>query len=331
MFYLSKHKKELQALKLKVSQLEIKASNGTILDYGAILYKNKEDALNGVSCHKAIQQMVNENQVAMLPSFGWFNLSETVILLRDADCVLSLGNPNLVTKNSNSMFLPAAHDHKIKGFTAHYEDVKKECAVVQYGGDDRNTGRVYINHLGTLMNNFRPRRTQSVANNLDFDLVGKAIGVWVNYNDKTEDKYSRCHFMKVRGTYRNCDTSIKVKRFYKSQSINSMDVKLKVWGANQFAYLKGNINHSKIQILGQETEEHNIPLFEVTGKNLISDIFVYDVAKYNPNFRDREKDLRKGQYNVKYLQLTGLSKLRHFISNKIHKMPNTNFNDSILK
>lgn len=336
----------------------------TVLDYGAKLYATKDEALNGESFHKAGQKMLDETGTCLLPPYGWMKLDDSIFLWNSGDSVQSLGQGNkglrIVANKPISMFFPINEFQQITGFTAHYvgNKITKECAVVQMGGDERNIGGSYYNSdLDKTTSHFWTRRTRVNKLFLDFDFVGEqryyyslkssspygpnpnfvengnAHGVWINYNDELESEHSHCHGMKVRGIYKFVNTAVKIERRIKTQSLNTFDIDLTVWGARQFCNIK-DINFSKIKIMGEEiigclsdTEINTLPLFEVSGGSLCSDIFVYDVGDGSKN-----RHRKKGEYNVNRLDLQGYySQIQDGIRNPHGTfILNGNLNDSKL-
>lgn len=322
----------------------------TIVDYGAIIYSSKEAALKGKeSCHVAIHTMVSELGSAVLPPYGWFYIDETVVLWRNRDNITSLnqGNNgvNLVTDKPIDMFLLTNNEQEIRGFTAWYigSGITKECAVVRIGGDSRNIGGLYVGPTGKEVH-FRPRRTNGVGINVDINFQGdkkfsmmvdhtgrtlnphfiKNYGahvVWVNYEDIDESTFSHLHLSSFKGFWQNVNTGIKITRRKDSkQSLNTIEIDAKIWGANQFFDISG-INFSKIKIIGQEQKTYSDidkkNLFKLIGGRINFDVFIYDVG-----------GKRGGQVDVKDIKISGLAEMSIYWRNGKPKVPNTNFKNS---
>lgn len=336
----------------------------TVLDYGAKVYSTIDDALNGESFHEAGQKMLDKTGTCLLPPYGWMKLDDSIFLWKSGDSIQSLGQGNkglrIVATKPISMFLPINEFQEIRGFTAYYvgDKITKECGVVRAGGDDRNVGGSYYNRdTGNTTEHFWARRTRINRLILDFDIVGDARyywsrrqsspynkndrfiengnvhGFWVNYDDNLESDHSHCHDVKIKGTYAFVNTPIKINRKSKTQSLNTFDIDLSVWGARQFCNIKG-INFSKIQIMGQEilgctsdTENKELPLFEVSGSSIKSNIFIYDLYDGREN---RHK--KKGQYNVSRLDLQGYYSLLNdwYTNPQGTKILNADLNESTL-
>lgn len=322
----------------------------TIIDYGAVMYPSKEAALEGkVSSHTAILNMIKDLGSAVFPPYGWYYINETVVLWRNRDSVTSLnqGNNgvNLVTDKPISMFLLTNNEQEIRGFTAWYvgPNITKECAVVRIGGDSLNIGGLYITTKGKEIN-FRPRRTNGVGLNIDVDFQGDirysmrvdhtgknenpnfinnygAHVVWVNYDEEKESTNSHLHLSSFKGFWRNVNTGIKISRRKDSkQSLNTIEIDAKIWGANQFFDISG-INFSKIKIIGQEKKSYSDidkkKLFELKGGRINFDVFIYDVG-----------GKRWGHVDVSDIRISGLAEMSIYWRNEKPRVPNTNFKNS---
>ena len=317
----------------------------TILDYGAILYNTIEEAEVGISCHVAIQNMLDEKGVAILPPYGFLNISDSVILWNERAKVLSFGHCNLVTTKPISMFLPLNINQSISGFTAWYRgnEITEECAVVRLGGDDRNIGTpIYDVDRDYQHKHFWKRRTRSLMLNLDFDMEGdqryytkrtrptskylksfvkgNAHAVWINFADENEHAYSYCSEAVIRGTWNWINTGIKINKRVPTQTLNTFDIDVKIWGAKKFVDIDG-INFSKITFKGQEREmlgeNEIVDLFSITNSNRIMlDAFVYDVGS---------KRVGKVE-NVTDLELKGFAKIHSYQLNSGEtRLANTKF------
>ena len=330
----------------------------TILDYGATLYKNNKEALDGqVSSHQAIQDMLDDTGHAVLPPYGSLYHGDSVFGWHDRSSITSLGQSNkglsIVTDKPISMFIPVQKRNVIKGFTAYYvgDKITEECAVVRLGGDERNIGGIYYKSNGTPFHRY-PNRTSAIGHDFDFDMQGdenyyisattnraiknpnfiengNAHGVWVDYDNETEDKYSCLHWIKIRGDWNCINTGLKItKRKGSSQSMNNLDLKVDINAARMYADIHGTLNRSTIIINGQEkptlgfnenaiwseskreyidpnrydNEEWQVPMFYIEGSAMNCGIFAYDRHSKSKKGRGRHKI--KGQYHVKGLNLT---------------------------
>jgi len=178
-FYLSKHKKEFKALKEEVRRLnmkrELKSGFKTILDYGATIYKTKNQALDGAKDSSgAIADMLEDLGTAVLP-LGCFSLDNSTRLYRQGDNITSLYGDNksvgLVTTKPINMFMPTHKAQKVSGFTAYYvgKDITKECAVVKVGGN--HEGAIDLRKDKTEYHKWK-NRTRANGNIYDFDFIG---------------------------------------------------------------------------------------------------------------------------------------------------------------
>jgi hypothetical protein len=309
----------------------------TILDYGAKLYLTKQDAINGESCHNAIQNMLDEVGMAILPPYGWLKNEETTILWKDYDMITTpFGKVNMISTKPISMFLPLNRHQTIQGFRAWYvgPDIVEECAVTRLGGDSRNIGAE--NHsidTGITRPHYRNRRTNSVNLTLNYDFVGdaryytkrgnpnskhyndfiqngNAHGLWINYDEPNEDEYSHCHGLNVKGDWTYINTGIKIKRKFSTQSINTIDANVKIWGARKFIDVN-DVNFCKFKIMGQESRminlDEDVDVLNITDcDRIMSDIFVFDVGA-------AERKKRKGIYkNVKRLEFVDYAKIHAY-------------------
>lgn len=256
----------------------------TIIDYGAVVYNSRLEAINGKDSSKAIQDMVDDVRVAVLPPCGWIKNEKSTVLYRSGESVVSLGqgnrSVNLISTKPIDMFLPVYRNHDIKGFTAWYigKKITKECAVVRYGGVPLPHGAIYewynIDHTVREQKTWH-QRTQCISNDLDFDFEGDdnyiksretsspynynktfiensgAHGVWIDYSANIEHAASYFHFTKIRGNWRNINTGLKItKKDASSQSLNTLDFKVSIWGFRQVCNIQSG-NLFKIKILGQ--------------------------------------------------------------------------------
>ena len=327
----------------------------TVLDYGATLYKTKEDAVNGVSSHQALQSMLDETGCALLPAYGWIKLDDTVILFKEGDCVKSLGGSNkglnIISTKPISMFLPIEGWQVIQGFTAWYvgDKITEECAVVRLGGDDRNTGGIYMNWDTQKYEKRWPRRTKSNKCIFDFDFIGdrhyyygknqtspyadnpnfvkggNAHAFWIDFGEENESDYSFWQGGEIRGRWQHVNTGIKITRKKpSSQTINTFDIKVKIDGAKQYAFIE-HCNHGDLEILGQDMmnldddEKATVRPFEITGGSIRSDIYIYDLTHD-----------KWGNYFVDGLDVTGFVNKTIYNDIRPFRLHNTNLNDSRL-
>lgn len=181
--------------------------------------------------------------------------------------------------------------------------------------------------------------------NENFVPNGNAHAVWVDFDREDEDIYSHCHNVKVRGYWSYVNTGIKITRKSNSeQSLNTFDIDVTIWGARQFCNIKG-IDFGTIKIMGQEQdmlnwnhldplyansnkqdwEEFTVPLWEVQGSSLKSQIFIYDVHKGDgvTGWRSAVHQVN-GQYNVNLLDASGWYDILPY------GLQNTDLNDSVL-
>ena len=294
-----------------------KHKTNTILDYGAKVYKSKDDALNGKSSSNAIQKMVDDLGYAILP-FGWMKHDEPVIMYGKGQSIIGQGQGNkgvnLITNKSINLFRPIHANQEIRGFTAHYVgDKTKECAVIYLGSEHK--GGLNSKNGSELYHRWK-NRNQNVANYWDFDFEGdyNANPIWINYEKESDDLYSCFHMTKIRGFWRKVDTGIKINRKAKTQSMNTLNVDVYIWGYNKMADIRG-INFSKINIMGQLSKNIDNELFYVEGEQLKGNIFTY-VESYK---------YKKGNYHVKDLDLSGYFDLLPY-----KPTLQVNLNDSII-
>lgn len=319
----------------------------TIIDYGATAYTSKKEALKGKkSSHTAIRKMLDEHGVAILPAYGWFYFDETTILWRERDVIYSLGKGNrgvnLVTDKPVSMFLITNNEQEIKGFTAWYigKEITKQCAVVQIGGDARNIGAISKTPMGKIQH-FRPRRTNAVGVNLDFDFVGDerysiafdkwakiknnpnyiknygAYSVWVNFDEENEHRFSHFQDSSIKGRYRFVNTGLVINKKDRTQSINSLDVDVKIRGARQFLNVQG-IDLSKIKLKAQhqfmvsKEEAKKLRTFELKNSSSVH----FDRMEYDRSTYGRVK---RGLIDVENLKVDGYKTLKNLIyQGKVH-------------
>ena len=152
----------------------------TILDYGATMYTNYTDCVNGKDSSKAIQDMADDVGRAILPPYGWFKNEKTTVFKKQGQGIVSLGSGNrgvhLISTKSIDMFKPIYFNQEVSGFTAWYvgKHITKECAVVRFGGVPviRPRKEKYLKDF-TVKESNSWERTQSIGTTLDFDFEGR--------------------------------------------------------------------------------------------------------------------------------------------------------------
>lgn len=289
------HKQDLLK-KIDEVKVPINRSFGfkTILDYGAVMYGSKEEALKGrKSIHIAEQNMLDEVGIVVYPPYGWYFKNKPLKMWRRWDNVTSLGNSNrgvhIVTDESNAMFLPFNEYQEIKGFTAHYVGPNiKDCAVILYGSPE-NLGGIEINK-GKEFNKWA-RRTRALEHNLDFIVVGDAEyyrsrsitypypynenyieggnvhGIIIDYSDEMEDEHSFVQGMNAKILAIDVNTPLTIKRRISTQAINTSNFDLTVLGARMF-YDIDWLSTSKLTVRGQEYRTLNYSPKGYDGLNM---------------------------------------------------------------
>lgn len=285
----------------------------TILDYGATLYKTKTEAETGWSSSSAIQDMINDVYIAVLPDYGFIKHNKEVFLYREGESVIGNGGCALVNNHDTNMFRPINHRHKIKGFTAYLDN---GGSVVYVGGAHDGIAYARGGHQW-------PNRTQILANVWDFDCISNYTGtpIRLEYSKEVTGTYgdnSHFHNTKIRGYWENVDNGIIInKKDNSGQSINTFDIDVSIRGFNKIADIRGfnaKINFGKIRIMAQLLKDTG-ELFYVQGSQLNGDIFCYTESH---NFE-------KGNYHVKDLDLSGYFDLLPYTPKQI-----ANLNDSKL-
>ena len=301
----------------------------TIVDYGAKSYKWKWDAVDN-SCHNAMLDMLDDVGCVVLPEYGSFNHEGLVPMFKVGSSISSLSNTNrnvnLVSTKPISMFLPIHQYQTIKGFTASYlgNGIDKECAVVQLGGSELNIGGENYNsdvHIKNgdnyeILPHFWARRTQSQDLTVDIDFHGdkryynystnnpdsfvengNAHVVWVNFDEENEHNKSFCQGMRIKGIWKWVNTGVKIRRREGTQTLNTFDIAVKIWGARKFLDIE-DINFSRIKMMGQERamlspgEIGNVDLGNIKNSHRIMyDGFVYDVGDARKIIFDNVTDI----------------------------------------
>ena len=304
----------------------------TILDYGATRYKSNNHALDGQrDSAQAINDMIDDVGVAVLPAFGSFYLNKETTFYRAKDSLVSLGqgnkNVNLITDKPIKMFRPIHNRQDIRGFTAYFFG-EKGGAVVYAGG--KHKGGLDIHKNGKEYHHWY-NRTRLLDSTFDFDVQGLNNNVTPIELDYTKEEmggagwYSHAYYTKIRGSYNNVDLGLKIHKrpnakatkdvMISRQSMNTFDIDVNIEFALKFADIR-DINFSKIKIIGGVNKLLDKETFYIEGSQLHCDIFLYDL----------KEGQEKGNYHVKDLDLSGYWDLLPYpIKTQV------NLNDSTIK
>lgn len=266
---------------------------------GQTRYNTKAEALNGkVDSSADIQQLVNEKGIAVIEA-GWYYLNESIYLYKKRDAIVSEGQGNktvnFIVDKPIKVFRPISENVDLIGFTVHVINTEK-VEVVYIGAE--HIGVAGLN-ADNSMYHIRPNKTTILGSTFDFDVIGdkynsNVIPFTVDYSNTLEHYGSHFHLTKIKGYWKWVDLGIKIDRRVSTQSMNTLDVDVHIWGYNKMADIKG-INFSTVRILGQMLKETGQELFYIEGSQLKCDIMTY-----TENF-----PYIKGNYHVTDLNLGG--------------------------
>ena len=269
--------------------------------YGATVYKTEQDALNGRSSTNAIQKMIEDVGVAILPKYGYLNHDGEVFLYRENDSIIGSKGVYLVSNTNNNMFRPLHSNQVIKGFKA---NMYGGGSVVYVGGEHK--GAIDLDKNGKEYHHWY-NRTRINGSTFDFDFNSNYTATPIRLDYSKEDSgqwgdYSHCHGVKIRGKWNNVDRGIVINRKDDSgQSLNTFNIKVRIWGYNKMCEISG-ISFSKIKIMGQLLKDIDHETFHVKGSGLKSDIFTY---VENHKFE-------RGNYFVNRLDVSGYYDLLYY-------------------